>query len=319
MVARTVRRRETSVKRPASDGPIRWVLPQDRTRSDLPTHISEPLMFAALECTSAAPAPHAAGAVSMFALDAVSFAIPGRVLLEPLTLDLPARRVVGLIGHNGSGKSTLLKLLSRQQPATSGEIRFEGKALKDWGDRPFARKVAYLPQQTPPAAGMLVKELVALGRYPWHGALGRFGQVDRDKVAEAMALTDVELFADRLVDTLSGGERQRVWLAMLVAQDADCLLLDEPISALDVAHQMEVLSLVQRLSAERGLGVVVVLHDVNMAARFCDEIIALHGGRLIARGAPEVIMTAPELEAIYGIPMGVMPHPETGQPISFVR
>jgi iron-chelate-transporting ATPase len=134
-----------------------------------------------------------------------------------------------------------------------------------------------------------------------------------------MALTDVEAFADRLVDTLSGGERQRAWLAMLVAQDAECLLLDEPISALDIAHQVEVLSLVQRLSRDRGVGVVVVLHDVNMAARFCDEILALRGGRLIARGAPDAIMTPAELEAIYGVPMGVMPHPETGRAISFVR
>jgi ferric hydroxamate transport system ATP-binding protein len=255
----------------------------------------------------------------LFELDAVSFAIPERVLLEPLTLTLPARRVVGLIGHNGSGKSTLVKLLARQQPASTGTIRFEGRALKEWGDRPFARKVAYLPQQTPPASGMLVKELVALGRYPWHGALGRFSQIDRDKVAEAMALTDVEPFAERLVDTLSGGERQRAWLAMLVAQDAECLLLDEPISALDIAHQVEVLSLVQRLSRDRGVGVVVVLHDVNMAARFCDEILALRGGRLIARGAPGAIMTPAELEAIYGVPMGVMQHPETGRAISFVR
>jgi ferric hydroxamate transport system ATP-binding protein len=255
----------------------------------------------------------------LFELDAVSFAIPERVLLEPLTLTLPARRVVGLIGHNGSGKSTLVKLLARQQPASAGTIRFEGRALKDWGDRPFARKVAYLPQQTPPASGMLVKELVALGRYPWHGALRRFGQTDRDKVGEAMALTDVASFAERLVDTLSGGERQRAWLAMLVAQDAECLLLDEPISALDIAHQVEVLSLVQRLSWDRGVGVFVVLHDVNMAARFCDEILALRGGRLIARGAPGAIMTPAELEAIYGVPMGVVPHPETGRPISFVR
>jgi iron-chelate-transporting ATPase len=255
----------------------------------------------------------------LFALEGASFAIPGRVLLEPLTLALPAGKVVGLIGHNGSGKSTLVKLLARQQPASSGTIRFEGRSLKEWGDRAFARKVAYLPQQTPPASGMLVKELVALGRYPWHGALGRFGQADREKVAEAIALTDVEPFADRLVDTLSGGERQRAWLAMLVAQDAECLLLDEPISALDVAHQIEVLSLVHRLSTERGLGVVVVLHDVNMAARFCDEIIALHSGRLIARGAPADIMTPEKLQAVYGVSMAVMPHPVSGVPVSFVQ
>ena len=263
--------------------------------------------------------PSPAGGVPLFELTDVSFAIPERTLLQPLSLSLPAGRVIGLIGHNGSGKSTLIKLLARQQPATSGTIAFEGKALPDWGDRPFARRVAYLPQQTPPASGMLVRELVALGRYPWHGPLGRVSTTDREKVAEAMALADVEPLAERLVDTLSGGERQRVWLAMLVAQDAEFLLLDEPISALDITHQVEVLALVQRLSRERGLGVVVVLHDVNMAARFCDEILALHGGRLIARGTPEEIMTPNRLEAIYGIAMDVIPHPVTGQPVSFVR
>ncbi|WP_008554657.1 ATP-binding cassette domain-containing protein [Bradyrhizobium sp. CCGE-LA001] len=255
----------------------------------------------------------------LFELDQVGFAVAGRALLEPLTLSLPARRVVGLIGHNGSGKSTLLKLLARQQPSSSGTIRFEGRALRAWSDRDYARKVAYLPQQTPPAAGILVKELVALGRYPWHGALGRFGDIDREKVEGAMALTHIEPFADRLVDTLSGGERQRVWIAMLVAQDAECLLLDEPTSALDIAHQIEVLSLVKRLARERNLGVVVVLHDVNMAARFCDEIIALHSGKMIARGTPDKIMTPAELETIYGIPMGVMPSPDHGHLISFAR
>jgi iron complex transport system ATP-binding protein len=253
---------------------------------------------------------------TLFVLDEVSFSVPGRRLLEPLTLTLPARRIVGLIGHNGSGKSTLLKILARQQPASTGRVSFEGRPLAEWGERAFARKLAYLPQYTPPASGMLVKELVALGRYPWHGALGRFGKVDRDKVEEAIELTDIAPFADRLVDTLSGGERQRVWLAMLVAQDAECLLLDEPISALDIAHQIEVLSLVQRLSHSKGLGVVLVLHDVNMAARFCDDILALHSGRLIARGAPEAIMTSEALAAIYGVTMDVILHQGTGRPIA---
>ncbi|MFH1556679.1 MAG: ATP-binding cassette domain-containing protein [Pseudomonadota bacterium] len=238
------------------------------------------------------------------------------MLLEPLSMTLPAKRIVGLIGHNGSGKSTLLKILARQQPASGGTVRFEGKPLAEWGDRPFARKLAYLPQHTPAASGMLVKELVALGRYPWHGALGRFGKVDREKVEEAIELTDIGPFAERLVDTLSGGERQRVWLAMLVAQDAECLLLDEPISALDIAHQIEVLSLVQRLSHSKGLGVVLVLHDVNMAARYCDEIIALHTGKLIARGSPAAIMTPDELQRIYGIAMEVISHPATGKPVA---
>ncbi|MCA1453642.1 ATP-binding cassette domain-containing protein [Bradyrhizobium sp. BRP22] len=272
-----------------------------------------------LRSTTPTHQPSTRLAASLFELEHVSFTVAGRTLLEPLTLTLPARRVVGLIGHNGSGKSTLLKLLARQQPSSSGTIRFERQPLAAWSDRRFARKVAYLPQQTPQAAGMLVKELVALGRYPWHGALGRFGEVDRRKVAEAIKLTDIEPFADRLVDTLSGGERQRVWIAMLVAQDAECLLLDEPISALDVAHQIEVLSLVQQLARERNLGVLVVLHDVNMAARFCDEIIALHSGKLIARGSPDQIMTPTQLEAIYGIPMGVVPSPDSNRLISFAR
>ena len=260
--------------------------------------------------------PQASG--PLFALEGVGFSIADRVLLEPLSLDLDAGKVIGILGHNGSGKSTLVKLLARQQRLSRGTLRFAGRPIESWDSRAFARKIAYLPQQTPPAAGMLVRELVALGRYPWHGALGRFGQRDRDKVREAMALTDIEPFADRLVDTLSGGERQRAWLAMLVAQDAECLLLDEPFAALDLAHQLEVLTLVRRLSHERGLGIVVVLHDVNMAARFCDEIVALHSGRLVARGTPEQIVQPDVLRAIYGVEVGVMPHPDNGRPLAFV-
>lgn len=255
----------------------------------------------------------------IFVLRDVSFAIQQRQLVSSVSLTLPARQVVGLIGHNGSGKSTLIKMLARQQAPSGGIIEFEGQPLDAWGLRAFSRKVAYLPQYPPSAAGVLVKELVAFGRYPWHGALGRSGPEDRRKVAEAMALTDVTRFADRLVDTLSGGERQRVWLAMLIAQDADYLLLDEPISALDVAHQVEVLSLVRRLSHERGIGIVVVLHDVNMAASYCDEIVAMHGGKMVAQGAPADIMTAERLQSIYGIRMGVIAHPDTGVPMSFVR
>ncbi|MDS7595056.1 ATP-binding cassette domain-containing protein [Agrobacterium tumefaciens] len=252
----------------------------------------------------------------LFSLEAASLEIPGKVLLHPLTTHFESGKTIGLIGHNGSGKSTLLKLLARMQKPTSGKISFEGKALDDWANREFARKLAYLPQYTPAASGMLAKELVALGRYPWHGALGQFTAADQEKVDEAIELTDTAAFSDRLVDTLSGGERQRVWLAMLVAQNAESLLLDEPISALDMAHQIEVLSLVQRLSREKGLGVVVVLHDVNMAARFCDEIVALHSGRLIARGTPEEIMTPQTLERIYGVKMDVMTHPATGFPVA---
>ncbi|GBD50566.1 ATP-binding cassette domain-containing protein [Methylopila sp. Yamaguchi] len=260
-----------------------------------------------------------ANAAPSFELEGLTFAVDGRTLLQPLTLGFDGARVVGLIGHNGSGKSTLLKLIARQQQPTGGAVRFGGEPIASWGSRAFAREVAYLPQQPPAATGMTARELVALGRYPWHGALGRFGAADAAAVKTAMELTDIEPFADRLVEELSGGERQRVWLAMLVAQEASWLLLDEPTSALDVAHQVEVLALVRRLSEARGLGVIVVLHEINMAARFCDEIVALHSGRLIARGAPGEIVDPATLERIYGVPMEVISHPQTAAPLAFVR
>jgi iron complex transport system ATP-binding protein len=255
----------------------------------------------------------------LLSLRDVSFAIEGRILLHPLDLDIPAGRSIALVGHNGSGKSTLLKLIGRQQTPSGGAIRFEGKPLEAWPARAFARRLAYLPQRTPAAPGMLVRELVALGRYPWHGVLGRFSPIDRQKVEEAIELTHIGKFAERMVDSLSGGERQRVWLAMLVAQDADCLLLDEPISALDIGHQLEVLSLTQDLCREKGITIITVLHDVNMAARFCDEIVALHSGRLIAHGLPEDVMTPPELQRIYDVHMDVMKQPSSGRLVALAQ
>lgn len=251
----------------------------------------------------------------LFQIENLTFAVDGRILLHPVTASLERGRVYGLIGHNGSGKSTLLKLLARQQQPTGGSIRYEDRPLDAWNRREFARKVAYLPQQPPSATGLTVRELVGLGRYPWHGPLGRFSEADRAKVEEAMRLTEVAPLAERLVDSLSGGERQGAWMAMLVAQDAACMLLDEPTSALDIGHQLQVLRLVRRL-AERGPSIVVVLHDVNMAARFCDELIALHTGRLIRRGPCAELMNAEVLQAIYDVPMAVLRHPESGQAVS---
>lgn len=253
-----------------------------------------------------------------FQLDRVSFAVPGRVLLQPLSLIFPQGKVCGLIGHNGSGKSTLLKILGRHQKPTVGQAKLNDQSLEQWDSKAFARQVAYLPQQLPAAEGMTVRELVAVGRYPWHGALGRFKVGDRELVEEAIGLVGLKPFAHRLVDSLSGGERQRAWLAMMVAQDSRCLLLDEPTSALDIAHQVEVLALIQRLSHERGLTVIAVLHDINMAARYCDHLVALRGGEMVAQCSPQELMKGPILEQIYGIPMGTLPHPSGGAPVSFV-
>ncbi|UJL37812.1 Fe3+-hydroxamate ABC transporter ATP-binding protein FhuC [Pantoea agglomerans] len=262
------------------------------------------------------PHPHAEEAT--FTLKNASFEVPGRTLLQPLSLTFPPGKVTGLIGHNGSGKSTLLKMLGRHHAASSGEVLLNQQPVGRWNSKAFARQVAYLPQQLPAAEGMTVRELVAIGRYPWHGALGRFGQEDRDRVEDAIAQVGLNAFAGRLVDSLSGGERQRAWLAMMVAQNSRCLLLDEPTSALDIAHQVEVLALIKALSQQRGLTVIAVLHDINMAARYCDHLVALRQGAMIAEGDAEAIMQPEVLGAIYGIPMDILPHPQGGAPVSFV-
>ena len=235
--------------------------------------------------------------------------IEGKVLLSIDDLEFGSQLVTGLIGHNGSGKSTLLKQLAGQMTASSGGVLFDEKPVHRWDRRALARSIAYLAQDPPPTRSLLVRELVALGRYPWHGAFGRFSQVDAEKTEDAMRLTGILHLTDRLVDTLSGGERQRAWIAMMVAQDARCLLLDEPISALDVAHQVEVLDLLRDLSQTRGLAVIVVLHDINMAARYCDRMVALKNGHCVANAVPEDLMQSKVLKDVFGIPMSVVPHP----------
>ncbi|WP_370876857.1 ABC transporter ATP-binding protein [Ancylobacter amanitiformis] len=252
-----------------------------------------------------------------FELKGVTVRIDGRPVVDDVHLMLEGGRIHGLIGPNGSGKSTLIKLLARQLPLHSGEVLFRGRPVASLTARAFAREVAYLPQFTPSADGLLVRELVALGRFPWHGALGRFGSRDRAKVDEAIERAGLLHMAARRVDTLSGGERQRAWLAMLLAQDASCLLLDEPTSALDLAHQMDVLALVRELSLERAITVVVILHDINLAARHCDSIVALGAGRVVFQGSVAQVMTAEVLERIYAVPMGITHPRDLGQPIGY--
>ncbi|WP_322522229.1 ATP-binding cassette domain-containing protein [Guyparkeria halophila] len=254
----------------------------------------------------------------MFEVSGATFVAGGTQVLGPVDACFEPGEVVGLIGHNGSGKSTLLKLLAGQQAPSSGSVCFEGAPVGDWGARAFARRVAYLPQHPPSTGHLTARELVGFGRYPWHGLLGRFGVDDRRRVEAAMQMTQTEEFADRPVDSLSGGERQRVWLAMLLAQESDFLLLDEPLSALDIAHQVEVLELIRRLSHELGLSVVIVLHDINMASRFCDQLVAMHSGHLLVRGAPEQLMDSATLRTIYGVSMQVLTPPGQSRPVAIV-
>lgn len=246
--------------------------------------------------------------MSLFSLSGVSFDVPGRRLLDGLDLEIAPGLVTALVGRNGSSKSTLLRVISGQMRPSAGEVRYDGKPLGQWSARELAREIAYLPQVTPPAEGMRLEELVALGRYPWRGALGRFRPEDHQAVAGAIARCGLTHLAGRLVDNLSGGERQRGWIAMMLAQGAKTLLLDEPISALDVAHQVEVLGLVQQMCRETGMSAVIVLHDLNMAARYCDRVVALGGGRLILNGPVTDLMTPAALMQVYGLPMDVAQH-----------
>jgi iron complex transport system ATP-binding protein len=263
-------------------------------------------------------APDALEMTETFRVENIGMSIGENQILTDINLEFPAGEVVALVGHNGSGKSSLLKLLARQASPTTGAISYDGRDLRLYNERTFARSVAYLPQDVNSGSDMTIRELVACGRYPWHGALGRFSKIDHDKVDEALRVTHIEGFADRFVGTLSGGERQRAWIAMLIAQDARCLLLDEPTAALDVAHQIEVLSLVRRLAHEGGRSVVIVLHDINMAARFCDRIHALKRGRVVASGAPGDILSPKTLHDIYGIEMNVISGPDLPHPIAYV-
>lgn len=255
----------------------------------------------------------------MFELENAGFRLPEKTLLQPISMRFDAGRIHGLIGHNGSGKSTLLKLLAGQLVPTCGQARFGGRAVTHWNKRLFAREVAYLPQQLPPSEHLTVQELIRFGRYPWLGLLGRAGARDKAEVERALELTQTRAYRHQRVDTLSGGERQRVWLAMLLAQNSRFLLLDEPLAALDLAHQIEVLELIRRLSRELGLGIIVVLHDINLAARYCDRLVALRGGSAIACGAPQDIMTPARLHAIYGVDVSLVAHPVLGTPVALVN
>ncbi|OOF39742.1 iron-hydroxamate transporter ATP-binding subunit [Rodentibacter rarus] len=253
----------------------------------------------------------------MFQLQQVSYSLPNRTLLHPISLSFDRGKVYGLIGHNGSGKSTLIKLMARQQKISSGEILLANRSVQTWNCRDFAKQVAYLPQHLPQATNMTAKELIAMGRYAWNGLFGRETDADKQAITRALQLTHTEKFADQWVDTLSGGERSRIWLAMLMAQESRFLLLDEPLAALDIAHQVEVMQLIHCLSRELNLGVVIVIHDINLAARFCDHLVALHSGKLLAQGNAHDIVNTPSLQQIYGIELNVIKHPDTHRPVSF--
>lgn len=254
----------------------------------------------------------------MLELKQAEFAVPTRILLHQTNLQFQTGQVTGLIGHNGSGKSTLLKLLAKQAVCTRGDILLNHIPLAQWKSKAFAREVAYLPQHLPAATGLTAVELVQMGRFAWHGLMTRLNQEDGRLVNAAMQLTHTEAFATQLLDTLSGGERHRVFLAMCVAQQSQFLLLDEPLAALDIAHQIEVIKLVRHLAHQLNIGVIIVIHDINLAAQYCDRLVALKQGRLLYDEAPETLMTAAKLHHIYGVHLELLHHPITHKMVALL-
>ena len=248
----------------------------------------------------------------MFELAGISVSHGARRVLDLPRLSLGGEALTAVLGHNGSGKSTLLSCLARQHRPDTGTVALGDRPLANYRQRDLARAVAYLPQRLPPVAGLTVRELVRLGRYPWRGALGRWQAGDHAAVESAMAETGAAGLADQLADETSGGERQRAWIAMLLAQDAPILLLDEPTSALDLAHAEEVMSLLRRLSRQ-GRQVIVVLHDINLAARHADRIVALGAGRVAFDGPPSAFLDRDVLMRLTGLEMDLLarpaPHP----------
>jgi iron complex transport system ATP-binding protein len=243
----------------------------------------------------------------------VHFSIGETPILTGVDFSLRAGEFVGLVGANGAGKSTLLKVLGRLWTGASGDIRLLGRPLAGYSAREIARLVAHVPQSTHLEFPFTAREVVLMGRSPH---LGRFDvETARDRaIAErALGATDARHLGNRLVTTLSGGERQRVIVARALAQEPRVLLLDEPTSNLDVRHQMEVMGLAGRLAGERDLGVVAAVHDLGQAARFCDRLVLLRGGQVIADGEPEAVLSAERLRYAFGIDGQLYRDPFTGQ------
>jgi iron complex transport system ATP-binding protein len=245
----------------------------------------------------------------------VTLAYDQRVIAEGLSVAIPDQSFTVIVGPNACGKSTLLRALSRMLKPSAGRVLLDGQAIGSLPAKKVARTLGLLPQSSVAPDGITVADLVARGRYPHQGLLRQWSSEDERIVGESMAATGVDGLADRYVDELSGGQRQRVWIAMALAQQTPLLLLDEPTTYLDIAHQIEVLDLCARLHEEQGRTLVAVLHDLNHAARYATHLIAMRGGEVVAEGAPGEIVTADLVERVFGLPCRVIDDPETGTPL----
>lgn len=238
-----------------------------------------------------------------------------RTIVDHLDVMLPEGRITVILGANACGKSTLLRGLARLLSPASGRVMLGGEDVRSFAPKALARRVGFLPQAATAPGGVTVAELVARGRYPHQRLLQQWSSEDADAVNRAMRSTGVAVLRDRPVDELSGGQRQRAWIAMLLAQETPVMLLDEPTTYLDIAHQLEVLELCRRLNREQGRTVVLVLHDLDQACRYADHLVVMREGRVLATGAPEQVMTAGLVAEAFGLEALVQRHPVTGTPM----
>jgi iron complex transport system ATP-binding protein len=238
-----------------------------------------------------------------------------RDVVHGLDLVIPPGEVTAIVGPNACGKSTLLRSMTRLLSPRDGRVLLDGKAVHSMPAKQLARRLGLLPQSPIAPEGITVGDLVGRGRHPHQRTLSRWSPDDDRAVTSALKATDTLELIDRAVDELSGGQRQRVWIAMALAQESEVLLLDEPTTFLDVSHQVEVLDLLTDLNRAKGTTIVMVLHDLNLAARYADHLIALCEGRLYASGRPSEVLEPGLVKDVFGMPSTVIPDPVSGKPM----
>lgn len=238
-----------------------------------------------------------------------------RVVADGLTTEIPSGKITTIIGPNGCGKSTFLRAVARLLKPRSGQVLLDGKAITSMRTREVAKVLGMLPQSPTAPEGLTVADLVAKGRHPHQSWLRQWSSDDETEVEAALRLTGMHELAARPVDELSGGQRQRAWISMALAQETDILLLDEPTTYLDLAHQVEVLDLVDKLHVDLGRTVVMVLHDLNLAVRYSDHLIVMREGCIVTSGPPEELITAELLRDVFGLDSQVLVDPVSGRPM----
>jgi iron complex transport system ATP-binding protein len=253
--------------------------------------------------------------MSRLRAEGLTLGYDGPAIVEDLDVTLLDGKVTAIVGANACGKSTLLRGLARLLKPRAGAVLLDGRALAEQSTLDVAKVLGLLPQTPLAPDGISVADLVSRGRYPHQGWFRRWTEEDHAAAAAALDATGTADLVDRQVRQLSGGQRQRVWVAMALAQQTDLLLLDEPTTHLDINHQVELLRLLRTLNAETGKTIVVVLHDLNLACRFCDHVIAMADGRIVAEGVPGEVITAELVQEVFGLECVIVPDPVAGTPM----